>query len=180
MCRGEISQLQDKFCANQSVLSYMRRIKRKTALLIAISCRLGGLTCQADSKVISSLSSYGYHAGMAFQLIDDVLDYTKEDTVLGKPAANDLRQGNITLPVIYALNQPESRPRLLSYVNSNGVAEPHADIVQLVHASGGIEYTTSLAGRFLDRALYSLYQLPDIEERAMLEQIAMFVVQRDY
>lgn len=98
---GEIEQIKDKFNFNQSVRSYLRRIKRKTALLIAASSGLGGILADLPDKMDDQLYLFGYYVGMAFQITDDILDFMGTERVLGKPAGEDLRQGNITLPVFF-------------------------------------------------------------------------------
>lgn len=98
---GEIEQLRAKYNFNQNVRTYLRRIKRKTALLIAASCQLGGIVAQLDSKLHRKLFLFGYYVGMSFQITDDILDFTGSEKSLGKPAGDDLRQGNITLPVFF-------------------------------------------------------------------------------
>src|SRR5699024_11990548 len=81
---------------------YLRRIKRKTALLIAISCKLGAISADLPEKQVKKLYKYGYYIGMSYQIIDDILDFTSSSRVLGKTAGNDLKQGNVTLPVLIA------------------------------------------------------------------------------
>src|SRR5699024_6264967 len=97
---GEISQIKDKYNLEQSIRHYLRRIKRKTALLIATSCKLGALAAEAEDQNAHLLYRYGYHVGMSFQIIDDILDFTASEKELGKPTGSDLMQGNITLPVL--------------------------------------------------------------------------------
>lgn len=96
---GEIEQLKDKYNFDQSVRNYLRRIKRKTALLIAASCGLGGVVSGQSEADYQKLYRFGYYVGMAFQITDDVLDFVGTEKELGKPAGEDLRQGNVTLPV---------------------------------------------------------------------------------
>src|SRR5699024_257208 len=100
---GEISQIKEKFNVNQSLKDYLHLIKRKTALLIATSCELGAVAAGASTKDAKRLYRYGYHVGMSFQIIDDLLDFTASTEQLGKPAGSDLMQGNITLPILFAM-----------------------------------------------------------------------------
>src|SRR5699024_7197485 len=101
---GEISQIEYKYQVDQQLKDYLRRIKRKTALLIATSCKLGAIAAGVPMKQANQLYRYGYNVGMSFQIIDDILDVTASPEELGKPTGNDLIQGNITLPVYYAMN----------------------------------------------------------------------------
>ena len=106
LCVGEIEQIKDKFNFEQNLRIYFRRIKRKTALLIASSCQLGAITAGVDEKIHQKLFKFGYYVGMSYQIIDDILDFTASEEELGKPAGSDLLQGNITLPVLYCDERP--------------------------------------------------------------------------
>ena len=106
MTVGEINQIHDFNNWDQSLRHYLRRIKRKTALLIAISCQLGGIVSGAPEPFVRALFYYGYNVGMAFQITDDILDFVGDEKKLGKPAGSDLRQGNITLPALYCYQSP--------------------------------------------------------------------------
>src|SRR5699024_5867848 len=102
---GEIAQIKDKYNLDQTLRDYLRRIKRKTALLIATSCKLGAIAAGTTNKQANHLYRYGYNVGMSFQIIDDILDFTASSKELGKPTGSDLIQGNITLPIFYAINE---------------------------------------------------------------------------
>jgi heptaprenyl diphosphate synthase len=181
MCRGEIEQVRDFYDASPSVRRYFRRIKRKTALLMAVSCQLGGLVSRAEDWIVRNLYLYGYYVGMAFQITDDVLDFIGDESVLGKPAGSDLRQGNVTLPVIYALRtSEEGRDRILTYLQSGGRKIPLSIVLDIVRSSGGIDYSLNLAERYLEKALSVLHRLPSCEARDSLERIARFVGSRSY
>lgn len=182
MCRGEIEQVRDFYDVSPSVLRYFRRIKRKTALLMAVSCRLGGLVSRAEDRIVRNLYLYGYYVGMAFQITDDVLDFIGDESVLGKPAGSDLRQGNVTLPVIYTLCNSDSREKdlLLTFLQSQGREIPLSILVDIVKRSGGIDYSLGLAERYLQKALSVLNRLPSCGARDSLERIARFVGSRSY
>lgn len=182
MCQGEIVQIQDLFQEKQGLKRYLHRIKRKTALLIAISCQLGALVSGASPEAVRHLRNYGYYVGMSFQLTDDVLDLVGEEQVLGKPAGSDLRQGNVTLPVIYALQhaRPEEKTKLLSYLHSHGEQESLPELLEIVRRTGGVEYTLELSKRYLAKAMNCLQLLPPLPERESLRLIAEFIVERSY
>jgi heptaprenyl diphosphate synthase len=116
MCIGEMEQIRDFFNVEQTVRTYMRRIRRKTALLIAISCQLGALATGAPARICDALYRFGYNVGMAFQITDDLLDLCGTEKAIGKPPGSDLRQGNITLPVLYALEDESIRGPLLAEI----------------------------------------------------------------
>src|SRR5699024_8215056 len=112
VCVGEIEQIRFKYDWNQNLRDYLRRIKRKTALLIASSCKLGALAGGLTLKQAHYLYQYGYNIGMSFQIIDDVLDITLTPETLGKPTGNDLIQGHVTLPVLYAMESEQFTTKL--------------------------------------------------------------------
>src|SRR5699024_2804000 len=110
VCIGEIKQIKDLYNRNQNIRHYLRRIKRKTALLTATSCKLGAIAAGLSENHIRKLYKYGYYIDMSYQLIDDILHFISTTKVLGKPSGNDLRQGNITLPVLIAMeDQPVAK-----------------------------------------------------------------------
>lgn len=178
MCEGEIDQIRDFYELEQPLKKYLRRIYRKTALLISVSCALGATVAGAEESTISLLRQFGHHTGMAFQLVDDILDYSGDAEVVGKPIGNDLIQGNITLPALYAANIPEYHRRLAHLVQPGMTNEQAAEAVQWVRASGGIEYTMNLAHRYLDKAQTILAQLPDHPSKESLAVVARFVIER--
>lgn len=182
MCRGEIEQIRDFFETDPSLIRYLHRIKRKTALLMSVSCELGALVCGAAPADVRRLRLYGYFVGMAFQITDDILDLTGDERTLGKPAGSDLRQGNITLPVIYILKKgpEEDREQILQYLRSRGDEKALPYILQRVRQSDGITYAEGLARRYLDKALRVLEGLPAGDTRESLRLIAEFVAGRSY
>ena len=94
VCRGELFQFQDQFNSNQTITNYLRRINRKTALLIQLSTQVGAITSNASNDVIRKLKMIGHYIGMSFQIIDDVLDFTSSEKKLGKPVGSDLMNGH--------------------------------------------------------------------------------------
>lgn len=183
MCIGEMEQIRDFFNVNQNVRRYLLRIRRKTALLIAISCQLGALATNAPPAVCAALYRFGYNVGMAYQITDDLLDLCGTEKVIGKPPGNDLRQGNITLPVLYALEDEPIRGALLDEIaaiqNSEGAADSSA-AVRLVRSSKGIAAAERLADRYFAKALQALGGLPDIPAKKNLSEITRFLAQRSY
>ncbi|WP_108023171.1 polyprenyl synthetase family protein [Melghirimyces profundicolus] len=182
MCKGEIEQIRDFYNPDQSLIRYFHRIRRKTALLMAISCELGALVSGAESPTVRRLRLYGYFVGMAFQITDDVLDLTGDEKTLGKPAGSDLRQGNLTLPVIYVLKRgPKAeREQILAYLRSRGTDGSLPVILEGIRRSEGIDCAHRLARRYLDKALSMLEDLPEGEPKESLRLIAEFVARRSY
>src|SRR5699024_8925442 len=112
VCVGEIEQIKYKYNWNQQLRDYLRRIRRKTALLIATSCKLGALAGGTSQQDARKLYQYGYYIGMSYQIIDDILDFTSSEKLLGKPTASDLLQGNVTLPVLFAMKNKDFKEKL--------------------------------------------------------------------
>jgi heptaprenyl diphosphate synthase len=183
MCIGEMEQIRHFFEIGQSVRDYLLRIRRKTALLIAVSCQLGALAADAPRQVAARLYRYGYNIGMAFQIRDDILDITGTEERLGKPPGSDIRQGNITLPYIYALQDEAFRGRMLAMIrelrggNGSGAA---GELLALVRESGGVERAETLSARYIAKAREALDGLPDVPARGWLEGISQFLANRDH
>jgi heptaprenyl diphosphate synthase len=103
LCRGQVLELQHLNDSDRSVDAYLDAISGKTAALFATACRVGGMVSAVDEPTLEALTTFGHHLGMCFQIVDDVLDVTASEDVLGKPAGNDILEGVYTLPVIHAL-----------------------------------------------------------------------------
>lgn len=177
MSIGEIEQIRDFNNWDQGLRHYLRRIRRKTALLIAVSCQLGAIATGAPDSAVRSLYLYGYNVGMAFQITDDILDFTGDEKTLGKPAGSDLRQGNITLPALYMHKQSTHADEF------HRLAEDPAQIervIEFVRNGEGLAFTQRLAERYLDRALAALDGLPAGRDRDALGKIARFIGERKF
>lgn len=190
MVQGEIEQIRDFHDWDQSLRNYLRRIKRKTALLIAVSCQLGAIVCGAPEKYVRALYNYGYNVGMAFQITDDILDFVGDEKTLGKPAGSDLRQGNITLPALHSYQDPKIGPLLRSWmeteVNEGGEIKSRLpevkmeDAIQLIRSAQGLHYAQALADRYISRAMHWLEDLPEGQPKKSLQEIAKFIGKRQF
>ncbi|MGN7357369.1 polyprenyl synthetase family protein [Paenibacillus sp. SAF-054] len=183
MSIGEMEQIRDFFNTEQNVRRYLLRIRRKTALLIAISCQLGAVASDADRKNANLLYRYGYNVGMAFQIQDDLLDLCGTEKQIGKPPGSDMRQGNITIPVIYALQDEELRDPLLREIGYIRERNGECDVsgaIRMIKASKGISQAEELADRYIQKALDALERLPDNRTKKNLRDIAHFVTKRSY
>lgn len=176
---GEIEQIKDKYNWDQNLRTYFRRIKRKTAILIAVSCELGAIVSEAPIQVQRQLYRFGYNVGMAFQITDDILDFTGTEKELGKPAGSDLQQGNITLPVLYALRNETLRNEILTTFDPNN-EEKMRHIISLVKTSGGIEYAKEISERYLKKAHEIIKELPNCKEKTALLNIAKYIGKRKF
>jgi heptaprenyl diphosphate synthase len=183
MSLGEMEQIRYFFQSGQKVRDYLLRIKRKTAILIAISCQLGAMAAGAEEKVCRKLYNYGYFVGMAFQIRDDVLDLCGTEEQIGKPPGSDIKQGNITLPVIYALEEQSLRSGLLAELDRIHAADGQTDVsgfLDMVRGSIGLSRAEGLAERYIAKAILTLRDLPDIRAKDDLTRIAHFVGNRSY
>ena len=176
---GEITQLfnsRGKACRED----YYKRIYAKTASLFRASTYCAALISPVDQPVVNAMESFGYEIGMAFQIVDDILDFTGEQTTVGKPVANDLRQGLVTLPAIcFAENYPDNADMQLVL---NGVYDDVAGmnrLVDAIRASGAIQQAMQEARQFVDRGLAVIASLPDSTEHRALEELAHYIVDRD-
>ncbi|REK77252.1 polyprenyl synthetase family protein [Paenibacillus paeoniae] len=183
MCIGEMEQIRDFFNTEQTVRNYLLRIRRKTALLIAISCQLGAIASNADRLTANRLYRFGYNIGMAFQIRDDLLDLYGTEKQIGKPPGSDIRQGNITLPVILALRDPGAREPLLHEIRAIRAHEGFPDTkraISIIRNSVGGDLADELASRYIQKALKALEGLPDYTAKKNLTDIAHFVGKRNY
>lgn len=179
VCLGEIEQIKDKFNFEQNFRTYLRRIKRKTALLIAVSCQLGGVASNTPEEIHKLLYQFGYFVGMAYQIIDDILDFVGTEKQLGKPAGSDLVQGNITLPVLIAMENAELRNKITTFDYEHNSANIQ-DLLVEIKASDAIEKSNQIAERYLQKAFETLEKLPSCEAKMTLMNIAKFLGKRKY
>ncbi|MEH7254860.1 MULTISPECIES: heptaprenyl diphosphate synthase component II [Bacillaceae] len=176
---GEIQQIKDKYRFDQNLRDYLRRIKRKTALLISASCQLGAITADVEESTHKKLYRFGYYVGMAFQITDDILDFTSTEEELGKPAGSDLLQGNITAPALYAMENDRIREKIEKV---HVAMEPAliGELIKLIKESGAIERSIALSDMYLNKALAVLEELPANKAKKTLRDIAKFIGRRKY
>lgn len=183
VCEGTILELLTARQADVTVEHYLDRISRKTACLMSACCKGGAIVGGGSDAQIALLEQYGLNLGIAFQIIDDVLDYVGSADVIGKPAGNDLRQGLVTLPLIYALqdNQNGHVERVERILSAETPPDSDVgDVVAWVAASPAIEEALELARHYSARARALLSEFPASPEREVLEQLVDFVVERSH
>ena len=183
MVEGELLQLTLLGRAGIGETDVLDVARRKTARLFEASTQLAAVLTAKTAEEEERLGRYGMNIGMAFQIIDDLLDFTADAGTLGKPVVSDLREGKVTLPLVYALESADGAGRdavetVLREKTFDSV-EP-AQIVALVRDSGAIERTRSRAARFADEGLQALAQLPDSPAKPALEAIPHFILHRDH
>ena len=179
---GEIDQIEDKFNLNQHLRDYLRRIKRKTALLIATSCKLGAIASEATYEQAKQLYRYGYNVGMSFQIIDDILDFTASPKELGKPTGSDLIQGNITLPVLCAMEDEQFLRDLTRIFEQEDHLNEHniGPIIEKLHETDAIEKSYHLSNLYLNKALTALERLENNKAKRTLQTIASIIGKRRF
>ncbi|UAL45771.1 heptaprenyl diphosphate synthase component II [Sutcliffiella horikoshii] len=179
LCKGEIEQIRDKYNYDQNLRTYLRRIKRKTAILIAVSCQLGAITSGVPASVHQSLYWFGYYVGMSFQITDDILDFTSTEEQLGKPAGSDLLQGNITLPVLYAMESPVLNEKIRT-IHEHSDSKEIKEIIDMIKGSDAIDRSFALSDRYLNKAFKELENLPNGVAKRTFNNVAKYIGKRKY
>jgi heptaprenyl diphosphate synthase len=172
MCAGEIEQENFLYHTEQSETDYFNRINKKTAQLLSACCESGALISGGDQSTISALRTFGTNLGYVFQIIDDVLDFTGKSDIMGKPACQDLSQGNLTLPVIYLMQHPKYGNRIKNMISSRQLDQSNISVInQLLEANGFIKQALDICEHCAQNAKNELAHLPEGMYRNLLEQI---------
>ncbi len=177
ICEGEIEQIYDQYDWEQSIKRYIKRIERKTAILIEASCHLGAIVANCSPADTKALRQFGRDIGLAFQIADDLLDFTAKRTELGKPVAEDLRHGHKTLPVFYAAENP-SFFQELQKIQSMPTHQEVAPVLELLHQTDALERTQRTVDLYIQRAIHRLDHLPKSSAKRSLEEVARYVGKR--
>jgi octaprenyl-diphosphate synthase len=199
MVEGELLQLTRLGQIDLNEAAATELAYRKTACLFSGCARLGAVLGKQPKEIEDGLADYGRNAGLAFQLVDDLLDFTASPEKLGKPVLSDLKEGKVTLPLIFALEAQTAAPQV---ANPNGDGQPHANsegrrlvekvleerdfrsvraeqIAKLVRETGALERATKLAKEYVRRSKASLEVLPDTEHRRALLAVPDFILDRE-
>jgi octaprenyl-diphosphate synthase len=179
MSVGEMRQLVSCDALQFTEAEYDRLIACKTASLMSAACEMGALA--GDATLRGPLGEYGHHLGMAFQIADDLLDYTESEAVTGKPSGHDLREHKVTLPLIAALGRlqrGERRQVEEFFAQPEPTDEAIGEIVELVRARGGLEYARGRAEEHGARALAALVRVPSSEATEALQEAVAYVTDR--
>ena len=176
---GEVLQLMNAGDPDTTEIRYMDVIYRKTARLFEAGAQIAAIVARAPPDVESALARYGKHLGIAFQLIDDALDYRGDAESLGKNVGDDLAEGKPTLPLIHALAHGDAESAsMIRNVIEQGGTEEQGPIRAVVESTGGLDYTAQLAENEIERALEALAGIPASAYRDALEALARFAVSR--
>lgn len=181
IAEGEVLQLLNCNNPETTEQKYLDVIARKTAILFSAATRLAAVISGCDKRTEEALATYGQELGVAFQLIDDALDYKASTEDLGKNLGDDLAEGKPTLPLIYAIQQgsPEQATIIIDAIKQ-GSREAFSEVYEIVTATNAIEYTEKCADRAAQNAIDALSCLPNSEYKSALELLARFSVQRDH
>ncbi len=181
MSKGEIHQLMRKGDLDISQEEYLEVIRRKTAVLFQGACRISAIIADAPNEKEKALSDYGYNLGLAFQMADDLLDYTSDTKVLGKEVGADLKEGKLTLPVIYSLKAADMKDRNMMeniIKNENISVNDFETLVELLKKYRGISYTQKLASEHIKKAKEALSIFEPSETREILVKVADYALNR--
>ena len=179
IAEGEVMQLMNVHDAETSEEKYLEVIHCKTAKLFEAATQLGAVLCQREEKEVQAMAAYGRYLGTAFQLIDDVMDYSSSSEQMGKNVGDDLAEGKPTLPLIYAIKQgtPEQAAFIKSAIEQGGY-DKIDEVQSIIEQTGALAYTEKMAQQQAELAIAELACLPDSENKTILESIARLSVNR--
>ncbi len=181
IAEGEVRQLLNKHRVDITENEYLQVIHEKTAILFEAAAQCGAILSGASDARIDALKSAGHHIGMAFQLIDDTLDYSGDSEAMGKNIGDDLAEGKPTLPLIHAMSHSNSQDAtMIQRCIEHGGAQELENVIRIIQASGALEYTRDLARQQVNSALTHLEFLPDSPYRNALQQMAELAVSRNH
>ncbi len=181
IAEGEVLQLLNCHDADTTQASYMEVIHSKTAKLFEAACLLGSVLSGGDRAQEAAMAAYGIHLGTAFQLVDDVLDYSADSEALGKNVGDDLAEGKPTLPLIVALQRADKTDAtLIRQAIENGGLEHIEQIMATIHRTGALDYALESAHREAEQAIQSLAVLKDSAHKTALITLARFAVERGH
>jgi octaprenyl-diphosphate synthase len=181
IAEGEVLQLMNAHDPDTTEQRYLEVIYRKTAKLFEAGAQIAAILAGAEPQIERSLTDYGRHVGMAFQLIDDALDYRADRDALGKNLGDDLAEGKPTLPLIHAIGNSsgDDTARLRRAVETGGT-DNFQDVRRVIESTGGLEYTARLARQEANLAVEALAGIPDSAYRGALGALAEFAVTRSH
>jgi len=180
ICNGEIQQMFDKQRGLVSRQEYEQRIDAKTGALIAMSSETGAILAGMDGEVAQALRTYGTHLGLAFQIVDDVLDFVANEETLGKPVGSDLRQGLVTLPVLLFLEVEPDHPAIQQALRGNPSGEAVQEAVEAVVDSPAIGQALDVARKHAEQAKETLDRFPLTPYRTALLDLVDFTIDRRF
>ena len=177
---GELAELFSAYQIDQTREEYENRIYNKTASLFYTSTQSGAILSGADAPITTALSNYGLNIGMAFQILDDILDYEGTEKEFGKPVGNDLLQGTVTLPVLLMIKRFPLSAEKLMLSQDEGRTDRIMEFVNELKLSSVLDESYTIAWNYIDKALENISQLPPQKEKQDLEDLAIYLKQRRF
>ncbi|MGA2780947.1 MAG: polyprenyl synthetase family protein [Smithella sp.] len=182
MSEGEVFQLIKRGDINLTEEEYLTIIEKKTAVLISAACSTGATLGTKSQEKIDALARFGKHLGMAFQITDDILDYTAKEQEFGKSIGKDLEEGKITLPLIFALKQSteEEKNKIKEIINhKKGSQKAVREILRLIKKYNGIDYSLQRAAGYISEAKSQLSVFTDCPEKDHLTAVTEYILSRN-
>lgn len=176
ICEGEAKQAVTNHDLNQDMKDYINKITKKTALLIGASCKLGAMVSQVDAKKAAAMESYGKNLGIAFQIINDLNDIVADKEELGKEPGDDLRQGTLTLPVLYALDNSIKKEFLRKLLSAVIIPKQNKKAIGILKNSGAIKHSIEISRDYINQALDTLTLFSDSPAKNALQLITQTVI----
>jgi heptaprenyl diphosphate synthase len=181
MCRGELLQAGEQFDCNINIERYYERITQKTAIFIQYICKSGAMIGGAAPEQVKLLGDFGLHFGIAFQIKDDIMDFCGDVVDIGKPKREDLRQGNLTLPVIIALNHSKYGDWMKETITKREFQEPILKKMEdILRETGSLNKSLHIAALHIQWSKYCLTQLPESPYVQSLENLANKLLVRSF
>jgi octaprenyl-diphosphate synthase len=181
MSQGEIHQLMKKGCVDLTEKEYMEIIRRKTAVLFQGTCRVGALIAGVSKEKEDALAGYGFNVGIAFQMVDDLLDYSQDTSALGKKVGADLKEGKLTLPVIYSLKSADAKDRIQMekiIKNKDFSMDDFVTLIAIMKKYDGQTYTEKVAQKYVKNAKNALETFKNSTTKEILLTIADYTLAR--
>lgn len=178
LCLGEYQQLEHAYDYEVTLETYLEKSRNKTALLMATCLKAGALSSECKEDVANRLYAFGEALGMSFQIQDDLLDFTQSEQELGKPAGSDLRHGQVTLPVLFALRDPELSPLIRAIGPASGEAQI-AQALEAITASSALEQAEEVSRGYLEQAARIAQELSAYPAAADLQTLIRYFSVRD-
>ena len=175
LCQGQVAELQTLYDINRSEEQYFPSIAGKSASLFAAATRIGALVSERDRETVERLTAFGKNYGMAFQVVDDVLDVIASDEQLGKPAGNDMLEGVYSLPVIHTLASSKG-PQLRDLLTEGLTSENRHEAIELVRSGPGVDISLDVASGFVDRAKTEVLTVSDNQAAQVLADTAQHLL----
>lgn len=179
MSQGEIIQLQNLYNTEFTREEYFEYVRKKTASLISACCQSGAIIGEVPEDKLVYVRDFGIHLGNAFQIVDDLLDFTARSTEVGKPTKKDLQQGILTLPVLHLIETKKEGKIVKKIIENRELKQENLELInELLYQNGSISYTYLMAKEEIRKAIAALNEMPDAPVKSTLTQLTYFILDR--